>query len=191
MEGGENKNMFKKLAALAGAGAMLLAVAGPAFARSSHHSQQGNSNVAFVTNTTSSIASTGNNGVGNGATVVNSEVKGEVEVSGQNTLNTGEANSEAVGVVVANTQVGCSTCGSRRNSGSTNNVAFVRNETTSIASTGDNGVGNIATVSNSEVGGHHRGGEVEVSGNNNVTTGQANSEAVGVVVVNTQLNGLN
>lgn len=189
---------MKKIAAILGAGAMLLAIAGPAFARDSHHSQQGNSNVAFVTNTTSSGAFTGNNGVGNGATVRKADVKGNVSVTGDNSVNTGAADSLAVGVVAANTVVGCSTCNRRdsHSTSSTSNVAFVNNETTSVASTGDNAVGNGATISKADVGGsqerHHRGGSsnggVSVSGNNSVNTGAADSTAVGVVVVNTQWN---
>ena len=179
--------MFKKVASLVGAGALLLSVSGVAFARGYYRPMPSvDRNTAIVTNTTSSVADTGLNSVGNSVEVRRAGVRGEVEIEGDNRLTTGAANSEAVGVVVANTQVGCSTCG--RNYGTTvrEDLAIVNNSTSSEAYTGSNSVGNSAEVSRASVGGR-RGGEVEVEGNNTVTTGGATSSSTGVVVVNTQL----
>ncbi len=175
MEGGENKNMFKKLAALAGAGAMLLSIATPAFAHSVR-------NRATVNQTTISSANTGGNGQGNGASVTRAHVSGDVEVRGSNNMDTGVAESSATGVVVANTNLNldCDSCTvtPRRQK----NTANVIQMTSSSANTGLNDQGNSAYVERAGI-----GGEVEVKGNNTMTTGDAESSATGVVVVNTQV----
>lgn len=167
--------MLKKLAALAGAGAILLSIATPAFA----HSVK---NRANVTQVTSSSANTGGNLQGNGAYVTKAHVSGEVEAEGSNSMTTKKAESSAVGVVAANTNVNadCDSCvtSARRQ----RNSANVTQVTSSSASTGNNIQGNVASVEKAGV-----SGDVEAEGNNNMTTGKAESSAVGVVVVNTQL----
>lgn len=179
---------MKKIAALIGAGAMLLSVAVPAFAGGHRHHDEGNMNVANVTSEVYALSETGGNTVGNSARVRKADVKGDVEVEGDNTVRTGAADALAVGVVVANTQVGCSTCGRRGGSQSEKNIANVTSGVYADAITGENIVGNSASVSKADIGGHRHGGEVEVEGNNNVTTGAADADAFGVVVVNTQWN---
>lgn len=176
--------MMKKIAVLAGAGALLLGLAGSALAWGP---MWGDLNVANVDNATVAIAGTGGNSVGNLAVVERAGVSGEVEVEGDNNVNmtTGGADALAVGVVVANTQIGCSTCG-RRGPSSTRNIASVDNATVADADTGTNNVGGAASVKMA-----HIGGEVEVEGNNNVnlTTSEASAKSIGVVVVNTRWTG--
>jgi len=177
---------MKKIAALIGAGAMLLSVAGPAFAHRSYHQQTGN--VAIVTNTTVADAYTGENSVGN-STKVGQLGGGNFAGATQTnnvSINTGAANADATGVVVANTKVGCGcyqpTCG-RCGSGDSN-TAFVKNNTEAYAGTGGNSVGNSAEVG--QVGGGNYAGATQTN-NVGIETGAANADATGVVVVNTQL----
>ena len=85
--------MMKKIAALIGAGAMLLSVATPAF---------GAWNWAYVNNVTGVIADTGGNGVGNSANANNGS---NATSGGSNTLNTGDAEANNIGVILVNTQV--------------------------------------------------------------------------------------
>lgn len=170
---------MKKLVSLIGAGAMLLAIATPVLARGHH---RGPENVTRVTNTTTAVANTGLE-VGNIATVERAGAW-KVEAEGNNTvgkLSTGDADATAVGVVVADTQVGCSRC-SRR--GEQEKLNLVENTVVASADTGIV-VGNTADVSRAHV------GSVEAEGNNTVgklSTGDAAATAVGVVVVDTQLN---
>lgn len=167
--------MFKKLIALAGAGAMLLTVAGPAFAHSVR-------NRANVTQVTSSSANTGGNLQGNDASAYKAHVSGEVEAEGSNSMTTKKAESSAVGVVAANTNVNadCDSCvtSARRQ----RNSANVTQVTSSSASTGNNMQGNVASAEMAGV-----SGDVEAEGSNNMTTGKAESSATGVTVVNTQV----
>lgn len=60
-------------------------------------------------------------------------------------------------------------------------VAFVRNSSTAVSSTGGNGQGNTVTVNKAHA------DEIEVNGNNTMTTGSANSYAGAVVVANTHV----
>ena len=172
--------MIKKIAALAGAGAMLLAVAGPAFAVVPGFWGTGSKDVAIVNNGASAVASTGGNGQGNSATVKKAGVTGDVEVSGNNNMTTGEAQADATAVVVANTHIGCSTCGWSLGH---KDVAVVNNGAQAGSLTGDNGQGNAATVKKA-----HVGGEVEVGGSNTLKTGPASSDADAWTVVNTHWN---
>lgn len=177
--------MMKKIAVLAGAGALVLSLAVPALARP-HHSMSGDLNVANVDNATTAVANTGVS-AGNVATIYEAGVGGEVRVDGTNVvkqLSTGEANALAVGVVVANTQIGCSTCG-RHGSSSTKNIADVGNATVADAETGA-AAGSGVSVERAHT------GQVEVGGTNVVKqlhTGDANSDSYGVVVVNTRWTG--
>ncbi len=165
--------MMKKIAVLAGAGALVLALAGPAFGFTI--------NKAKVDNSTTAVANTGIS-AGNVATVSRAHVDGDVEVGGTNVvkqLHTGDANALAVGGVVANTQVGCDACGG----GFTVNKAKVRNATVADAETGVLAGGGVS------VDRAHIDGEIEVEGTNIVKqlhTGNANSRSFGIVVVNTQ-----
>ena len=166
--------MFKKIAAIAGAGAMLLSTATPAFAWG--YNWGGTMNSAVVTNSANSSANTGWN-------LQLNEAKGtwahEVEVEGTaNTLYTGAAVSDATAVTAANTQVGgCNIC--HRSLGFTYNSAVVNNGAASSANTGYNDQVNSAS-------GAGWFGEVEVEHTNNyMGTGPAVSSANAWTVVNT------
>jgi len=163
---------MKKLAALLGAGAMLLAVAGPAFGMTI--------NKAKVKSTTNVSANTGGNIVGNYASVVKAHVSGEVKVKGDNQVNTGEAEAKNLKVIAANINVGCDTCG---NPGLTINKAKVKSTTDVYANTGANVVGNTAIVEKAGI-----SGDVKVSGDNTVDTGKAEAKNKEIIVVNAQLN---
>ena len=92
---------MKKVVALIGAGALLLSVAGPAFAGFSV-----NINKARVRNTTVVKADTGDNGAGNSASVSMAHVNGSnVTADGNNTIETGDASASNVGIILVNTQV--------------------------------------------------------------------------------------
>lgn len=166
---------MKKLAALLGAGALLLSVAGPAFGAWSM-----TINKAKVKSTTNVSANTGANIVGNGVSVKKAHVGGEVEVKGDNQVDTGKAEAKNLKVIAANTSVGCDTCGT---SGMTINKAKVKSETNVSANTGANYVGNSAEVKKAGV-----SGDVEVRGDNTVDTGKAEAGNMEIIVVNTQLN---
>jgi len=178
---------MKKIAALIGAGAMLLSVAVPALAVY-RPPRRLSSNLAIVTNTTTAEAYTGGNSVGNNSTV--GQYGGGNSAGATQTNNvgitTGAAEADATGVVVANTKVGCGcyqpTCG-RCGSGDSN-TAFVKNNTEAYAGTGGNSVGNSAEVG--QVGGGNYAGATQTN-NVGIETGAANADATGVVVVNTQL----
>ncbi len=165
---------MKKLISLLGAGALLLSVAGPAFAVTSV-----TINKAKVKSTTNVSANSGYNYAGNGVSVKKAGVSGEVEVKGNNSVDTGKAEAENLKVIAANTSVGCDTCGT---SGVTVNKAKVRSTTNVSANSGYNIVGNSAEVKKAGV-----SGDVEVSGNNSVDTGKAEAENVELIVVNTQV----
>jgi len=172
---------MKKIAALISAGAMLLSVAGPALAGGRPpKSNQSTINVANVTNVTYAGASTGGNSVGNSATVAQSGFWPSATVTQTNKVTTGDADALAVGVVAANDKVGCgcSPCGM---CSGTKNIATVYNQTTASANTGGNSVGNSTGVT------QFLGGSATVTQQNTVKTGAADADAVGVVVVNTQL----
>lgn len=166
---------MKKLISLIGAGAMLLSLATPAFATV-------NINKAKIKNTTVVSASTGGNGVGNGASVERAGVTGSnVTADGNNTVNTGNARVRNLEVTAANTNVNlCSTCGT---ADVNVNKAKVKSDTTVVASTGGNAAGNSASVSMAGV----SGSNVTANGNNDVTTGNANASNVGIILVNTQV----
>ena len=168
--------MFKKIAAIAGAGAMLLSTATPAFA----YNWGGTMNSAVVWNNANSSANTGSNGQFNQA---EGAWSGEVEVEhAYNTMYTGAAYSDATAVTAANTQVGCSVCNFYMG-GFKYNSAVVANEAASSANTGGNQQFNGAK-------GTFVWGEVEVEHTGNTMgTGVAASNANAWTVVNTNWTG--
>lgn len=111
--------MNKKLIALVGAGALLLSVAGFAFAVQCPGQDClpqpvnfcfwcRNRDVARVNNQATAIADTGGNTQNNVAQAgASSEAEVEVEGSSSRSITTGDAHAEAEAVVVANTHVGC------------------------------------------------------------------------------------
>lgn len=167
---------MRKLFALVAALALVAVVAGPAMAFTV--------NRAHVDNTTTAISNTGVT-VGNVATVEKGFVGHEVEVGGANyvsNIRTGSADATALGVVAANTQIGCDWCGGY---GLRINRASVTNVTGAQADSGVRVGGGVSLV-------HAGTGEVEVEGTNSVnsvTTGPANANSYGVVLVNTSWTG--
>lgn len=170
--------MMKKLAAMAGAAALLLGATVPALAH--HRHWYGGSDVAMVENSASAVASTGGNGQGN-AVLANGGHNDDTTVSGNNYMSTGDANAYAGALVVANTHIGCGPCasGGRKHK----DFAMVKNGAGAGAYTGGNGQGNAVE----ENGGHND--DTTVSGNNSMTTGNATSKARAWTVVNTHLGG--
>lgn len=160
--------MLKKLAALAGAGALLLGTAIPVFAFD---------NIAIIKgNDATATANTGDNlQVGNGVYVEKAGVGGNISVSGNNTMTTGNAKAKAKLVIVANSNI-CGDCG-----GSGGGLAVVKwNDATADANSGGNGQGgNVADVYKA-----HVDGNISVSGNNSMTTGEAKAKAKVWIVVN-------
>lgn len=172
--------MINKIAAIAGAGAILLASATPALAKGNYNWFGGEYNSAVVLNSANSSANTGYNGQYNQAT---GTFSGKVEVEhAYNTLSTGSAVSSATALTAANTQVGCSVCNFYMG-GAKYNSAFVTNGAASAANTGYNTQANNAE-------GAWTFGKVEVEHTGNVQgTGAAESDANAWTVVNTNWSG--
>jgi len=171
---------MKKIAALVGAGALVLALVVPAMARGRSR------DVAIVTNSASAVASTGANTQGNGV-AADDDVRGNVNVSGNNTMRTGDAEAYAGALVVANTHVGCGYCasGGRRHK----DFAMVGNSAGAGAYTGENGQGNYVSAGD-DVGSRCGSGTTNVSGNNSLVTGDATSRARAWTVVNTHISAM-
>lgn len=161
---------MKKLIAVAGAGAMLLSIAGPAFAYGSY----GSADVAIVNNGAIATSNTGNNSQGNVSSVYKGRAE-DVSVSGNNNMTTGAASSYAGAVVVANTHVGCGCESSRHHS----DVAIVDNGALAGSNSGANGQGNASAVEKG------RAEDVRVSGTNSLVTGDSSSTARAWTIVNT------
>lgn len=170
--------MIKKIAAFAGAAAMLATAATPAMAYVWFpQSSDDTTNTAVVTNVSTANANTGYNdqynkaygghtyrlwSFGGGATVED------------NAILTGNAWADSKAVVVANTQVGCG-C---EQDGDVENTAVVMNTSSANADTGRNSQYNKAYGS----------GWVKVL-NNGVVTGNAGAESDAWTVANTDLSG--
>jgi len=139
----------------------------------------------MVTNEAVAVADTGSNFVSNGAYVVEGDA-GSMTVSGGNgaDIHTGKADADAVAVVAANDQVGCLVCGrSRERNLTSRNTAVVINTIEAGASAGGNTVGNVASIEQGYA------NDMAVSGSNgaDINTGEADADAVGVVIVNAQV----
>ena len=182
--------MIKKIAAIVGAGALLLSVAGPALARVN---QGGcvcrwpnlfcacrDENTAVVTNGASAMALTGGNSQGDYAEVNGCGGEAEVENEGSRSITTGDASAYAGALTVANVTVGCSTCGLDR---PVTNRARVANGADAYADTGDNHQSDGA-VMNGWFGGE---AEVENEGSRSIRTGSADATSRAWTVVNSQL----
>jgi hypothetical protein len=149
---------MKRLIAVAGAAAMLLSAATPAFASSfgifyRPQSSSDTTNKAYVNNSAVATSSTGNN----------------YQMGGSNWLITGTALSNADAVVIANTNV--TSCKDCRSTGDVYNKAYVNNSAGALSSTGNN--------SQTSFGGWC------FSGSNHAITGMAGSSADAWAVVNT------
>lgn len=160
--------MTKKILALVGAGAMILSVAGSAFA----WRRSGSSDVANVIN----IASAGSYTGENTQNALNSgRPWSSTMANGSRRISTGNAGSSATAVTVANTHVGCGTC----SSGGRNHrdVANVENVADAISDTGLNAQDAAAVA----------GGDVYAGGSRGIRTGSAWSRASAFTIVNTHL----
>ncbi len=168
--------MMKKIAALIGAGALLLSVATPTFA----WWWGGSDNTANVNNGAEAVANTGGNSQSNVAQVT---YGGGVTVngaSGDRTIYTGDANAYAGALVVANTHVGGGSCVTEHD----DDVAVVGNGAGALADTGLNAQDDVAVVTH--------GGGVNVSGGAGtryLNSGAADSTARAWTIVNTHVDG--
>lgn len=158
--------MFKKLAALAGAGALLLGAALPAFALF-----DGGDVAIIKKNQATAEANTGGNLQGNYALVGGGD---DTSVSGNNSMSTGNASAYAGALVVANTHI---RCGCDGNGGHVDFAYVKKNKATALANTGVNEQGNGALVDG--------GDDTSVSGDNSMSTGDASSTARAYTIVNT------
>lgn len=167
---------MKKILALAGAGALVLALASPVLAVPFVYVD---TNVAYVNNSATAVADTGMNSQSNVADV-NHGGGVTVRGSGDRTITTGTADAYAGALVVANTHIGCGgNCGGGVPVYVSRDTAYVNNGADAGAFTGTNAQDNVALVRN--------GGGVTVSGSGNrtVRTGASDSTARAWTVVNT------
>ena len=156
---------MKRLIAIAGAGAMFLATATPAFAGDHRWFRMGG-DYANVTNTAVATANTGDNDQDNWG-------------KGDNIMFTGDAYAGATAVTIANTHV--SDCGCRDlGLWFHKDRANVTNTAVATANTGDND----QDIFGSRTRHHSRGG-----GDNYLETGMAGAEADAWTVVNTHITG--
>ena len=156
---------MKKIAALVGAGALVLALVVPAMARRGGGGGGGTSpstggvditNQASVTTTVSATADSGRNSIGG------------ICVRGGN-INTGRASSGSIAEVYVNTNKvkdGCTVCGSNVK---VSNGATVNTTVSTTANTGYNSISGMGV------------------GGGSVSTGNANAESEAYVVVNSNL----
>ena len=158
--------MMKKIAALIGAGAMLLSVAGPAF---------GAWNYARVNNSSGAEAVTGSNSQNSSAGVAYTRgSSANVGSTGTRSIVTGDACADSTAVTVANTNVF---------SGWTMNTAYVGNDSYALALTGSNNQNDSASTAYSFGSSAYTGS----TGNSHVTTGYAGADSDAWTVVNTNV----
>lgn len=166
--------MVKKLAALAGAGAILLFVAAPALANGWWWHE------AIVENSAEAVSNTGMNTQDNYAKVRFGGLVLVDGASGDRTMTTGDASAKAKAVVKANTHIGCDPCAG--DGPHHEDFAFVGNGAYAEANTGLNAQDDLADVEND--------GEVLVDGglgDRTLTTGNAWSKAKAYTIVNAHL----
>ena len=159
--------MIRKLAALAGAGALLLGAAVPVFATGW---SWGSSDVAIVNNGASAYADTGGN-----SQDVMAQKGGDIDdANGSRYINTGSATAYAGALTVANTHVGCGPCAS--GGWGHKDFAMVNNGAEAMALTGYNSQDVMA----------QKGGSInDADGDRTVYTGAADSTARAWTIVNT------
>ena len=158
--------MMRKIAALIGAGAMLLSVATPAF---------GVWNYAWVNNSSGAEAVTGSNSQNSSAGVAYTwGSSANVGSTGTRSIVTGDACADSTAVTVANTNVF---------SGWTMNTAYVGNDSYALALTGSNNQNDSASTAYSFGSSAYTGS----TGNSHVTTGYAGADSDAWTVVNTNV----
>ena len=155
---------MKKIIALAGAGILLASMVTPVFGWYLF-----SSDVAIVDN--SAIASSWTGGNTQNATA---NMFSGVNASGFRYMRTGNAGSQATAVTVANTHVGCDSCGFE--GVSHEDVALVGNDAVVMSDTGDNHQNVVGSF-----------GSVNAGGGRIIRTGNAWSRASAWTVVNTHL----
>ena len=159
--------MMRKIAALIGAGAMLLSVATPAF---------GAWNYAFVNNSSDAQSVTGSNSQNSSAGVAWSGFSSaNTGSTGARTIVTGDACADSTAVTVANTNV--------FSGGPTMNTAYVGNDSYALALTGSNNQNDSASTAYSFGSSAYTGS----TGNSHVTTGYAGADSDAWTVVNTNV----
>lgn len=175
--------MIKKLVSIAGASALLLSVAVPAFA---------SPNVAIIKdNDTTAEANTGLNTQDNlgGNYVVAGKGSGNsasVDSSGSRNMTTGNAKAKAKSVIVANVNVGCG-CEDPHNGGDP--FAKVKdNDTTASANSGINAQDNVEQNTVKAGKGSGNSASVDESGSRTMNTGNAKAKAKSWIVVNSNVN---
>ena len=170
--------MVKKLAALVGAGALLLSVAGPALAW--------NWSYVDVENGAMAVADTGGNSQGNYATANGIDNYADAgSSSGARSMTTGSATAVATADVTVGTNLyDCDWCGGCCFSKNISDV-YVENFAMAEANTGSNAQNNSAVASGYE----NHADASSGSGYRSMTTGPAYSNASAFTVVNTTLVG--
>ena len=169
--------MVKKIAALAGAGALLLSVAVPAFAW--------NWSYVDVGNYVGAVADTGGNSQGNYATANGVYDFADGSSSGARSMTTGSATAVATADVTVGTNLyDCDWCGGCCFSKNISDV-YVENFAMAEANTGSNAQNNSAVASGYE----NHADASSGSGYRSMTTGPAYSNASAFTVVNTTLVG--
>ena len=159
--------MMRKIAALIGAGAMLLSVATPAF---------GVWNYAWVNNSSGAEAVTGSNSQNSSAGVAYTRgSSANVGSTGTRSIVTGDACADSTAVTVANTNV--------FSGGPTMNTAYVGNDSYALALTGSNNQNDSASTAYSFGSSANAGS----TGNSHVTTGYASADSDAWTVVNSNV----
>lgn len=174
--------MLKKFAAIAGAGTMLLASTGPAFA--SHSFIGVDADVALIKQNSEAVSNTGYNFQGNGVEVRKAGVDG-INVYGNNSMTTGSSSAYAGSLLVANTRLGCSWCDNAQGGwlDANVNVTAAKNTSYAGANTGNNTQGNYGLVKKAHA------DSVTVGGNNSAVTSPASATARTWTITNTHLSG--
>lgn len=183
--------MIKKIAAIAGAGAILFGITGPVLAVDGQNSchcflpwlcRCRDRNVAVVDNSATAVADTGGNSQDNLASVERAcDSDATAGSEGNRSITTGNANAYAGAMVMANVNRGCALCGPRRPE---TNRAEVLNWADAYAGTGDNHQDDVALVERTT----HSDAEAgdEEGGNRAIRTGNAKATSRAWTVVNSQ-----
>jgi len=186
------EEMIKKIAALAGTGALFLSVTGSVFAQECPGPScwlfglSRETNVANVINTAVAVSDTGGNSQTDIAHAENLAIATVDGGTGNRNLTTGSADSYAGSLVVANVGYDGCCCGCLTPCVSLeeeNNIATVTNAAQAQAYTGDNYQDDAAWAKN-----YGLARVTGASGNRNLTSGPSSSETHSWTVVNFRWN---
>lgn len=174
---------MNKLITTGAAVALVLGSVMPVFAHGGggwwHHRS---SDTAVVINSATATSNTGTNSQNNTSIAQGALNDSDVKGDGARSMTTGNANANARAVVVANTHVGCGPCASGGHGH--RDTALVGNEAGADANTGDNWQDDTANAH-----GWANDSTVDQDGTSNMRTGNANSRARALTVVNTHVGG--